>query len=109
MGDITKITITATSPQTAQYLHTLVVDQRAAANLQPINFNFARILRFRVPTGGATIFIVNEPKAGLEGIKILSEEQEKDNSGTRMNNETLLGKYVYSSANPGILEIIQEY
>lgn len=109
MGDITKVSITATTPQTAQYLYDLIVAQRAAANLQPVNFNFARILRFRVPTGGATAFIVNEPKAGLEGIKILSEEQEKDSSGTRMNNETLLGKYVYGAANPTTLEVIQEY
>lgn len=109
MGDITRVTITATAPENAQYLHDLIVAQRAASNLQPINFNFARILRFRVPTLGATVFIVDEPIAGLEGIKILAEETEKDGSGTRMNNETLLGKYVYGAANPSILEVIQTY
>lgn len=109
MGEITKVTISATTPQGAQYLYDLIVAQRITDGRPPLRFNFARILRFRVPTGGATVFIVDDPIAGLEGIKILAEEQEKDSSGTRMNNETLLGKYVYGVGGAAVLEIIQEY
>lgn len=107
MGDITKVTGTATTPQTAHYLHDEVVAQRAAAGLQPINFNYARRIIFRAITGD--VFILNEPKAGLVGRKITNATQEKDDSGSRMDNETLLGKYIYGSVNPFILEITQEY
>lgn len=110
MGDITQVEITATTPQTAQYLHDLVVAQRAANNLQPINFNFARRLTFRVPTAsGGNVFLLKEPTAGLEGLKMLPEEENKFDSGTRMDNESLLGWYVYASAPATLLEISQEY
>jgi hypothetical protein len=110
MGEISRVTITATTPQTAQYLMDLIVAGRIAASQQPVNFTYSRRLTFRVPTASAgNAFLLKEPKAGLEGIKILPEEHDKNDSGSRMDNETLLGWYVYGSNNPTLLEVIQEY
>lgn len=111
MGDITRISITATTPQTAQHLKTLIDAARISAGQIPVHHPHARRIIFRVPTAsGGNVFLLKEqPIAGVEGLKLLPEEEEKGDSGTRMNNETLLGWYVYASVNPSLLEINQEY
>ena len=109
-SDITKVSITATTPQTAQYLYDLIVAARTAASQMPLKFASARRITFRVPTAaGGDVFIIAEPKAGLEGMKILPEEEIKEDSGSVISVNSVLSKYVYASVNPTILEITSEY
>lgn len=108
-GDLTQVSGTATTPQTAQYLADLISAKRIADDDMPVKFTSARSIKYRVPTGGATVFLIRKPVAGVEGIKILSEEQETDGTSNKFTSESILGWYVYGAANPWTLEILQNY
>lgn len=106
MGDNTVVSVTATAPEDAEYLYDLIKAARIADGLPPVHFNCARDIRFRVPTGGATMFLLKQPQTGIEGLKIFPEESERQQAP--VNVSSLLGWYVYGAA-AGDLEVIQDY
>lgn len=109
-GDLTQISGTATTAQTAQYLSDLIDAKRISDGSMPVKFKSARRIKYRVPTGEPTVFMIRNPNiGGVEGIKILAEETEKDEAGTKLTSESILGWYVYGESSPWLLDIIQDY